>query len=154
MLFPVIEACLELRARHPALRRTRSPTSAVEGHPLLRERADRPAVSTGREAQVSAQHSVAAALIHGVAGVAQFEDGCVNSPEVLALRRKVRVRDRAGTPVEAAHVTITLADGQDADVVRGAGPRHAASARCRMPTSRRRSANWRATAVRASILAR
>jgi hypothetical protein len=27
---------------------------------LLRERADRPSVSTGREAQVSAQHSVAA----------------------------------------------------------------------------------------------
>ena len=110
VLFPVIDACLELRAQNLPLEAIAD--IAVEGHPLLRERADRPSVSTGREAQVSAQHSVAATLIHGVAGVAQFEDACVNSPEVLALRRKVRIRDREGTPVEAAHVTITLADGR------------------------------------------
>ena len=110
VLFPVIDTCLELRAQNLPLEAIAD--IAVEGHPLLRERADRPSVSTGREAQVSAQHSVAATLIHGVAGVAQFEDGCVNSPEVLALRRKVRIRHREGTPVEAAHVTITLADGR------------------------------------------
>jgi 2-methylcitrate dehydratase PrpD len=113
VLFPVIDACLELRARHPGLPLDAITAIKVEGHPLLRERADRPAVSTGREAQVSAQHSVAAALIHGVAGVAQFEDACVNSEEILTLRRRVRVADRAGTPVEAAHVTITLTDGRE-----------------------------------------
>jgi 2-methylcitrate dehydratase PrpD len=52
-------------------------------------------------------------LIHGVAGVAQFEDACVNSEEILTLRRRVRVADRAGTPVEAAYVTITLTDGRE-----------------------------------------
>jgi 2-methylcitrate dehydratase PrpD len=112
VLFPVIDACLELRARHPDMRPDAIANIAVEGHPLLRERTDRPSVSTGREAQVSAQHSVAATLIHGVAGVAQFEDACVNSAEVLALRRKVHVGDLAGTPVEAARVTITLAGGR------------------------------------------
>ncbi len=123
VLFPVIDACLELRARHPDVRPDAIADIAVEGHPLLRERADRPSVSTGREAQVSAQHSVAATLIHGVAGVAQFEDACVNSPDILPLRRRVKVVDRANTPVEAAHVTITLADGREltAYVAQGRG---------------------------------
>jgi 2-methylcitrate dehydratase PrpD len=84
----------------------------VEGHSLLRERTDRPVITTGREAQVSAQHSVAVALIEGVAGVAQFEDAMVKRADVLALRSKVQVRERADTAVEAAHVTITLADGK------------------------------------------
>src|SRR5438552_1895313 len=61
VLFPVIDACLELRARHrPAPQRIAQ--IGVRGHPLLRERADRPAVETGREAKVSIQHSVAVAF--------------------------------------------------------------------------------------------
>src|SRR5205085_1294593 len=85
VLFPVIDACLELRARH-------SPTAqqivriVVRGHPLLHERADRPAVETGREAKVSIQHSVAVALLEGAAGLAQYEDRCVIDPAVRALR--------------------------------------------------------------------
>ena len=128
VLFPVIDACLELRAQNPGLARDAIASIKVEGHSLLRERADRPAVTTGREAQVSAQHSVAAVLIHGAAGVAQFEDACVNSPDVLALRKKVSVSDLPGTPVEAAHVTITLADGRTLSVLRRRRPRHAEAA--------------------------
>ena len=112
VLFPVIDACLELRTQNPGLSRDAIASIKVEGHSLLRERADRPAVATGREAQVSVQHSVAAVLIHGAAGVGQFEDACVNSPDVLALRQRVSVSDLPGTPVEAAHMTITLADGR------------------------------------------
>lgn len=112
VLFPVIDACLDLRAQNPGLDLDAITDIKVEGHSLLCERADRPAVTTGREAQVSAQHSIAVALIHGRAGVAQFEDAIVNSADILALRRKVQVRERSGTPVEAAHVTIALADGR------------------------------------------
>jgi len=112
VLFPVIDACLDLREANSGLPLDAIDSITVEGHSLLRERADRPSVTTGREAQVSAQHSVAATLIHGVAGVAQFEDACVNSAEVLALRRKVHVAELPGTPVEAARVTIRLADGK------------------------------------------
>ena len=96
VLFPVIDACLELRERNPGLSLDAITSITVEGHSLLRERADRPAVTTGREAQVSAQHSVAAVLIHGAAGIAQYEDACVNSAEVLALRKKVQVARAAG----------------------------------------------------------
>lgn len=112
VLFPVIDACLELRALNPGLALETIARIEVEGHSLLRERADRPSVTTGREAQVSAQHSVAVVLTQGLASVAQYEDACVNSPDILALREKVRVSDRPGTPVEAAHVTLTLADGR------------------------------------------
>jgi 2-methylcitrate dehydratase PrpD len=110
VLFPVIDACLELRARHaPAPQRIQE--IVVRGHPLLRERADRPAVETGREAKVSLQHSVAAALLQGAAGLAQYEDRCVADPAVRALRAKVRVEEDDSVPVESALVTLRLDDG-------------------------------------------
>src|SRR4029077_19958453 len=75
VLFPVIDACLELRARYAsvpgAIERV-----VVRGHPLMRERTDRPNVANGRDAKVSLQHSVAAAFLFGAAGLAQYEDDC------------------------------------------------------------------------------
>src|SRR5262249_969571 len=47
--------------------------------------------ATGRESQVSVQHAVAAALVHGAAGIDQFTDACVADPRVEALRAKVEV---------------------------------------------------------------
>ncbi len=110
VLFPVIDACLELRARHmPAPQRIAQ--IVVRGHPLLLERADRPAVETGREAKVSIQHSVAVALLEGAAGLAQFEDAYVADPAVRALRSKVAVEKDDSVPVESALVTLRLDDG-------------------------------------------
>ena len=110
VLFPVIDACLELRARHaPAPERIAR--VVVQGHPLLRERADRPAVETGREAKVSLQHSVAAALLFGAAGLPQYEDACVADPAVRALRAKVVFEENPEVAVEAAIVTVHFADG-------------------------------------------
>jgi len=110
VLFPVIDACLELRARHrPAPQQIAQ--IVVRGHPLLRERADRPVVATGREAKVSIQHSVAAALLQGAAGLAQYEDSCVADPAVRALRAKVAVEEDEDVPVESARVTLRLDDG-------------------------------------------
>jgi 2-methylcitrate dehydratase PrpD len=110
VLFPVIDAVLELR------RRIKVPVDriagvAVRGHPLLRERTDRPDVGDGRSAKVSLQHSVAVALLHGVAGIAQFTDAAVADPEVRALRARVSAADDAAIPVEAATVSVELADG-------------------------------------------
>ena len=110
VLFPVIDACLELRTREKfALERVAR--IVVRGHPLLRERADRPAVETGREAKVSIQHSVAVALLEGAAGLAQYEDACVADPAVRALRARVAVEEDKTVPVEAAFVTLHLDDG-------------------------------------------
>ncbi|HTW50792.1 MAG TPA: MmgE/PrpD family protein [Stellaceae bacterium] len=110
VLFPVIDACLELR------KRIEMPVSeiarvVVRGHPLLRERTDRPDANDGRIGKVSLQHSIAIALLRGSAGIAQFTDAAVADPAVQALRAKVTAEDDSSIPVEAAVVEVRLADG-------------------------------------------
>jgi 2-methylcitrate dehydratase PrpD len=111
VLNPVIDAVLDLRMRH-GLKAEDVQSVAIAGHPLLRERADRPAPASGREAQVSAQHGVAAVLVHGAAGIAQFSDAAVAEPAVQALRALVRVTDDAAMLVGAARVVVQLRDGR------------------------------------------
>lgn len=111
VIHPVIDGVLELRAKG-TFKTQDIARVVVRGHPLLSERADRPDVTTGREAQVSVQHSVAAAQIFGDAGLDQYTDACVNNPAVLELRRKVEVVQDANIPVEAAVVELWTSDGQ------------------------------------------
>jgi 2-methylcitrate dehydratase PrpD len=109
VIHPVLDCVLDWRRDHPAVEVARV---VVRGNPLLSIRADRPNVSTGREAQVSVQHAVAAALITGKAGLDQFTDACVNDSEVLRLRSKVDVlRDDSFSTVAAA-VDIITTDGK------------------------------------------
>jgi 2-methylcitrate dehydratase PrpD len=110
VLNPVIEACLNLHREHD-LSSTGIRRIVVTGHPLLRERADRPCVTTGREAQVSAQHSVAIVLLQGAAGVLQYTDAAVHDPAVKELRAKVLVEDDAAFAVGAARVNIETTNG-------------------------------------------
>jgi 2-methylcitrate dehydratase PrpD len=110
VLFPVLDAVLELRKRIDV------PVGQIKEivvrvHPLLRERTDRPEVGDGRSAKVSLQHGVAVALLQGAAGIAQFTDAAVADPNVLALRARVTAEDDAAIPVEAAIVEVRLADG-------------------------------------------
>jgi len=51
-------------------------------------------------------------LATGKAGVEQFTDACVNDPEVLALRGKVRVVRDERFPTTSAAVEITTAGGK------------------------------------------
>ena len=109
VIHPVLDCALDWRRDHPTAEVARV---VVRGNPLLSIRADRPDISTGREAQVSVQHAVAAALVKGQAGLDQFSDACVRDPDVLKLRGKVEVvRDERFSTVAAA-VEITTADGQ------------------------------------------
>jgi 2-methylcitrate dehydratase PrpD len=113
VLFPVIDACLELRQRH-RLDPADIAQVTVRGHPLLRMRTDRPDVETGREAKVSLQHSVAAVFLYGGAGLAQYADECVREPAILDLRQRVTVEEDAAIPVETALVTVTTAESSPA----------------------------------------
>jgi 2-methylcitrate dehydratase PrpD len=109
VIHPVLDCVLDWQRDHPTADVARV---VVRGNPLLSVRADRPEVSTGREAQVSVQHAVAAALVKGQAGLDQFTDACVRDPEVLKLQGKVEVlRDQHFSTVAAA-VDITTADGK------------------------------------------
>jgi 2-methylcitrate dehydratase PrpD len=110
VLFPVIDACLELRKRiQVSVGEIKE--IVVRGHPLLRERTDRPDANDGRIAKVSLQHSIAIALLQGAAGIAQFTDAAVADPAVRALRAKVTAEDDPSIPVEAAMVEVRLTDG-------------------------------------------
>ena len=96
VIHPVLDCVLDWRRDHPA--RPKSSRVVVRGNPLLSVRADRPNISTGREAQVSVQHAVAAALLTGQAGLDQFTDACVRDPQVQALREQGRGRARRAFP--------------------------------------------------------
>ena len=109
VIHPVLDCVLDWRRSQPNADVTRV---VVRGNPLLSDRTDRPQVSSGRESQVSVQHAVAAALVHGKAGLEQFSDACVRDPKVQMLRAKVEVvRDPALSTI-AAVVEITTADGK------------------------------------------
>jgi 2-methylcitrate dehydratase PrpD len=111
VLFPVIDACLALRARH-GLAAAAIEHISVKGHPLLLERADRPTVTVSQEARVSIQHTVAVVFLYGAAGIAQYSDACVGAPTVHALRRKVVAEADPSFPVESAQVTVRTVDGR------------------------------------------
>lgn len=107
---------------HPALDcvldwRRSNPSAAVEkvvvtGNPLLALRADRPNIATGREAQVSVQHAVAAALLTGKAGPAEFTDACVQDAQITALRDRIAVARDETLSTIAAMVEIATTDGR------------------------------------------
>jgi 2-methylcitrate dehydratase PrpD len=109
VIHPVLDCVLDWRSANPAAVVGKV---IATGNPLLAARADRPNISTGREAQVSTQHAVAAALVTGKAGVDEFTDACVNDPKVLALRGKVTVLRDEAFPTTSAAVEIATADGK------------------------------------------
>lgn len=110
VLNPVIEATLGIAAE-PGFHPAQVARATVRGAALLAERADRPAPAEGREAQVSAQHAVAVALLHRRAGLAEFADAAVADPIAAALRAEVTVEIDPELPVGAAVVEVELADG-------------------------------------------
>lgn len=112
VLNPVIEACLSLH-HEEGVRLEQVERVELTGHPLLRQRTDRPAPHSGREAQVSAQHAVALALARGRAGLDEFSDACVAEAAGPALAGRLRFVDDPAYPVEAARVTLALRDGRE-----------------------------------------
>jgi len=109
VIHPLLDLALDWRRAHPdaVVERVRA-----RGNPLLLQRTDRPDVRTGREAQVSLQHAVAAALVRGRAGLEQFTDACVNDHAVSAMRRKVEVAANPGLSTIAAEMDFVTADGR------------------------------------------
>ena len=118
VLNPVIEACLALHQDQTLqlLGIQRIQSIEIKGHPLLRERTDRPNVLTGRASQVSAQHAAPIALITGKAGLNAFSDLAVNREDVRALGRKVIFVDDNSFAIDSATVTITLHNGEQRSI--------------------------------------
>jgi 2-methylcitrate dehydratase PrpD len=109
VIHPLLDCALDWRRRHAGAAVERV---AVRGNPLLLQRTDRPEVATGREAQVSLQHAVAAALVLGKAGLDQFTDTCVNDPAVKDMRRKVEVAGDPAISTIAVEMDFWTKDGK------------------------------------------
>jgi len=109
VIHPFLDCVLDWRRDHPGMTVERV---VLRGHPLLSDRTDRPEIATGREAQVSVQHAVAAALVFGSAGVDQFTDACARDPRVITIREKVEVVRDPSIATIAAEVDLWTSDGQ------------------------------------------
>ena len=109
VIHPLLDCALDWRRDHPADAVARV---AIRGNPLLLQRTDRTDVATGREAQVSLQHAVAAALVQGKAGLDQFTDACVNDPAVADLRRRIEVASDPAISTIAAEMEFWTTDGR------------------------------------------
>jgi len=111
VLNPVIEACLAIH-HQGNVNVDGIDRAEVTGHPLLRQRTDRPQPASGREAQVSAQHAMAMVLARGSAGLDEFSDEAVAGPEAGALSSKTFFVDDSSYGVESALITLHLRDGR------------------------------------------
>jgi 2-methylcitrate dehydratase PrpD len=109
VMHAVIDACLELRAG--GLRAEDIAAVTVRGDQLLLARGDRP-VGNERDAKVSIHHCVAAPLLRGAGGIAEFAAGFVADPAVIALRAKVRAEVDASLPRGAATVEVRTIGGE------------------------------------------
>jgi 2-methylcitrate dehydratase PrpD len=112
VLNPVIEACLELfvTLREKNIDLKNLDVIKLTGHPLLRQRTDRPNVLTGRESQVSAQHAVGIVLVYGKAGLSEFSDEAIKDAVAKWVGSKVKFLDDPQMSVDAATVEITFVD--------------------------------------------
>ncbi len=110
VLNPVIEACLDLY-NVPGLKIDEICEVELTGHPLLRQRADRPLVQTGRESQVSAQHAIAIVLRRGIAGLSEFNDNAVAESERDGIRPPIRFVDDESYDIDSVRVVLQMRDG-------------------------------------------
>lgn len=122
VLNPVIDAALAVAGR-PGFRAADVQSVALRGHPLLRQRTDRPDVTTGREAQVSAQHAIAIAFKRGEAGLDAFSDAAV-AETLRDGRPQIRFIDDDRMDIAGVHAIFHMADGSSetvtVDAARGA----------------------------------
>ena len=110
VMHPVIDACLQLRARH-GLAADAVHAVDLRVHPLVLELTGKTAPGTGLEGKFSIYHAAAVALIEGDGGEHQFSDRAVRDPSIAALRHKVNAAVDHALAADAAHVALVLDDG-------------------------------------------
>jgi 2-methylcitrate dehydratase PrpD len=109
-----IDGCIELCREH---RLAPGGIEAVEltVSPLVLRLTGNREPQTGLEGKFSVYHAVAAAIVHGAAGEAQFSASCVRDPAVIAVRRRVSAREDPAIGRTEARVTIRTRDGRRLD---------------------------------------
>ncbi len=106
-----IDGCIQLRREHD-IRRAEVARIALKVSPLVLELTGKKTPHSGLEGKFSIYHAVAAALVYGAAGEAQFSAACVGDAEVIAVRERVIATADPSIARTEAHVTIALNDGR------------------------------------------
>jgi 2-methylcitrate dehydratase PrpD len=111
VIHPAIDGCIQLRNEHK-LNAEDIESVALETHPLVLELTGKRTPQRGLESKFSVYHSAAVAIIHGAAGEAQYSDGCVRDPKVIALRDRVTAVADTAMHEDQVRIAITLKNGR------------------------------------------
>jgi 2-methylcitrate dehydratase PrpD len=106
-----IDGCIQL-AREHGIRPVDVARIELKVSPLVLELTGKKAPRSGLEGKFSVYHAVAAALVYGAAGEAQFSAACVGSPDVIAVRERITATADPSIVRTEAYVTIALNDGR------------------------------------------
>lgn len=111
VIHPTVDAVLFLR-KSEGLSPERIERIESEVYPMVPDVTGKRDPKTGLDGKFSIFHCMAAALIDGECGPAQFTDARVNDPEVAALRNRTGIRVNPDFKEYEARVRITTKDGR------------------------------------------
>jgi 2-methylcitrate dehydratase PrpD len=110
VIHPATDAAIDL-AREPGHQISRIREIVIRVNPLTVALCDRPNPAGRRQAIVSVQHWIAAALTHGRAGLQEGSDAVVRDPAIQALRARIRIEPSERIGREACELLLHLDDG-------------------------------------------
>ncbi len=96
----------------PAVGGAEIESAELRCHPLVPELTGHPQPEDGLEAKFSTIHGVAAALLDGRVGLAQYADGRVRAADLVVLRGRLRLVPDENCSRDAAELTVRLAGGR------------------------------------------
>lgn len=109
-----IDGCIELTREH-GLEPEQIERVELTVSPLVLELTGKRRPQSGLEGKFSVFHAAAVGIIHRAAGEAQFSDGAVRAPRVIALRDRVHATEDRSIGRTEAKVSIRLKDGTQLD---------------------------------------
>ena len=105
-----IDGCIQLSTEHD-LKGDEIEGVELTVNPIVLELTAKREPGTGLEGKFSVFHAAAVAIVKRMAGEAQFSDGMVRSPELVALRRRVEAVGDASIHKLEARIRIRLRNG-------------------------------------------
>ena len=111
VIHPIIDACVQLRNEH-GLKPQDIEAIEAKVHPLVLELTGKKTPQSGLEGKFSVYHSAAVSIIYGAAGEAEYGDGVVRDPQVIALRDRVTAVLDQSMHEDQTRVAIRLKSGK------------------------------------------
>jgi 2-methylcitrate dehydratase PrpD len=111
VIHPALDACLQLRALanfDPA----QVDRVELRVHPLVLTLTGKKTPQSGLDSKFSVYHAVAAALVYGRVGEAQFSDRAAHDPSIIALRDRIATVVDPAIAQDQVRVTVTLKGGR------------------------------------------